>query len=67
MLLNVFCTLLIVVLWGQPDVLGTFREGSEGGNGAGSGHFCIQDLFALSVQDLQVSDTCWDASSLGFL
>lgn len=51
---------MIVVLWGQPDVLGTFREGSEGGNGAGSGHFCIRGLLALSVQGLQVSSIWCD-------
>lgn len=54
---------LVIVSWdeggscslGQPDILGTFRERSEGGSGAGSGHFCIQGLFDLSVQGLQVS------------
>lgn len=35
-------------------MLGTFRERSVRGNGAGSALFCIQGLFALSVQDLQV-------------
>lgn len=46
---------MFLVLWGQPEVLGTFREQCEEGNGAGSGHFSVQGLFALSVQELQVS------------